>query len=346
MKITVDTKIFAKSLDTLLKLAPPTNTFVSFSFDGKRLVAESSSDLSQCSLKIPLEAAAGDAIKFAMPIAAMSDAIKGHATLDISVANASLKIKGKGYEANLATVEATELDEVEQIDVKSWTLEAESLAWLSKAAKQVQLKPTTILSSWVPIGIKVTDKSAFVACYDSQRLCWTASKEAKGDFQCVAPAGTLIAVLDAFQGQTLKVETGKGRLKITSKTAKVTISLPVEDDLPTLEEVMTKVKEAGKMEGKEHTVEKAAVQQFFDNARSVVQKERAEITAGKNGLSIQSNTGKVETKLAAGNFKIDYEFFVEAVSKVASEAVTFKVVEGAFLSIGTAKGSIIVAQNQ
>jgi hypothetical protein len=345
MIILLEAAILAKALDTAQKLAAPVSGAITFIFDGKRLSLNSVSDLSQCKIKIPTESVEGDATEFAIPLSVIKDAVKGHDRVKISLANATLSIKGKGYTANLATVDVIPMDEMENIEFKEWTLNGDTSAWLCNAVRAVTLRPTTLLSSWIPVGIKVTPKSAFVACYDNQRISWTSSKEITGEFECVAPADTISSILDVFREQSIRVETGRGRLRVTSKTVTVSTMMPVEDDLPKLEDVMEKVKAAAKEAGDTKLVPKLILAKFFDNARSVLGKERAEIVATEEGMSVQSSTGKVTSKIEAGVFKIDYEFFVEAVGKAPVD-VMLRVVGDSFLSIGTDLGSIIVAQNQ
>lgn len=344
MIIVLEAAILAKALDTAQKLAAPLSGAVTFVFDGKRLSLHSVSDLSQCKIKIPTESVDGEATEVAIPLGVIKDAVKGHDRVKISLANATLTVKGKGYAANLATVDVIPMDEMEDIEFKEWQLTSGTSAWLCNAVKAVALRPTTLLSSWIPVGIKVTPKSAFVACYDNQRISWTSSKETTGEFECVAPADTISSILDVFKDQGIKVETGRGRLRVTSKMITVSTMMPVEDDLPKLEDVMDKVKAASKEAGDTKVVPKSVLTKFFDNARSVLGKERAEIVADE-GMTVQSSTGKVTAKIEAGTFKIDYEFFVEAVSKAPPD-VMLRVVGDSFLSVGTQVGSIIVAQNQ
>lgn len=344
MKITIDAASLAKALDTMQKLAPPTNGVVNVSSDGKRLTMHSASETSQCSLKVPAESVSGPAANFAIPLTGLRDATKGHQSLSLSLANASLTIKAKGYQATLATVDSVPIDVTEPAETKTWEVGAVVSDWLSSAVKAVALKPTTLLSTWIPLGIKI-GKRAFVACYDGQRVSWVSSQEVSGSFECVAPADTMGTLLEVFKGQALKIQTGAGYLKVVTKLASVTVVTPIDEDIPQLSAVMAKVSEASKADGDMRVVGKASLTQFFENARSVVTKERAEIIA-TGTMKVKSDIGEVQSKINAGTFKVDYDFFVEAVGKVSGGEVNLKIVEGAFLSIGTEAGSVIVAQNQ
>ena len=130
------------------------------------------------------------------------------------------------------------------------------------------------------------------------------------------------------------------------------LSIPSTDDLPTLQQVREKIKDAAGTKGTSFAFAKSNVLSFLDNARAVIGKERAEVhvKAGVKGLelSVKTVNGQVKNQVKGkgkGEFKIDYEYFLEVVAKAAEE-LEFTVVSQAFISAKLSDSTTIVALNQ
>lgn len=350
MKIQLELDALNTCLEMITRLAPPTSGNVAFHSDGKKVKLVSSADLSRCTAILPCTV--DKAGEFAIPLQALKDATKGRKELELVYKNATLTVVSGKYKAELSTVDVIPLDEHEPEEGTEIKISTDQSAWLKKALRDVSLKPTAMLSAWMPAGIKMGPKSSFVACYDTQHMSWVTSKEVTGDFECVLPIETLINVLDLFHKTPFVMRQTKTRVEIKTKLAHVFLNIPTMDDLPALPEVMSKVKEASKVTGATFTFAKEPLGVFMDNARAVMGKERAEIqvTAGAKGLTaaIKTGQGAVETSIKGsgkGSFKIDYEYLQEGLAKAGSE-IEMNVVHEAFLSIKLSTSSIIIALNQ
>ena len=349
MNITLELEAIQNAIDVVTKVAPPASGNITLSAQKGRLTILSVADISLCKVVVP-STVEGEA-ELAIPLQALKDAVKGRQKIVLDYSNATLTVKSGAYKAELTTVDVIPLDEQNQEDLKEWKLSGEQATWLKSTLKNVNLKPTAILSSWMPAGIKLTSNGAFVACYDTQHMSWATSKEVSGEFECVLPIETMLKIVDVFHKSNFVILQSKSKVIVKNKLITVHLSLPSTDDLPSLDDVQNKIKEAAKMDGSVFKVSKDAVLVFLDNAKSVLGKERAEVLVSYDKgveLNVKTSQGQVRNKLRGsgeGSFKIDFEYLQELVAKAGDE-LAMKVVEDAFLSVKLPTSTLIVALNQ
>jgi len=351
INIKVELTSLVDSLSVVTKTAPPTSGNITFSVAKGKLKLISVADLSRCFVIVPCEVQ-GEG-EFALPLQAVNDAIKGRASLSMTYDKTMLTIKSGNYKAELATVDVIPLDEMEdEKDVQEWKVTIEQGNWLVKALRSVSLRPTALLSPWMPVGVKLDDKYAFVACYDTQRLSWVSSKEIKGNLEILLPIDTMQSLMDVFSKTNFVIAQGKANIKVKNKLYEVILSIPTADDLPTLKDVQGKIKEAMKVSASTFVTAKESIASFLDNAKAVIGKDRAEINVSGKGTSIEFlvKTGQGQVKnvikgTGKGDFKIDYEYLQEVLTKADAEVV-LNVVEEAFLSVKLASSTAIIALNQ
>lgn len=349
MKIQLDLESLTTSLDIITRLAPPTSGNITFQSNGKKVKVLSVADLSRCTTLLACKVDKQG--EFAIPLQALRDAVKGRKELELVYKNATLQVLSGKYHAELNTVDVIPPDEEETEDGEELKLDTQQSAWLKTALRNVNLKPTTLLSAWMPVGIKLTPKSAFVACYDSNHFSWVTSKEISGEFECVMPIETMMSVIDLFHKTSFTVKKTKSRIEIKNAIARVSLSIPSTDEILPLDDVQAKAKEASKIDGETFLFSKDQFMVFMDNARAVIGKERAEVevTGGKAiSAAIKTGQGKIATTIKGqgkGTFKVDYEYLLEGLSKAGSE-IELNVVADSFISMKLASSSIIIAVNQ
>lgn len=360
MHILAETSAIQYALDVITKTAPPLEGEVTFRSKKGRLTVQSVADLSRATVLVPCEVT-GDG-EFAILIQSLKDATKGRAKLDMNYVEGTLTVKSGGYKAELATMDVIPPDEPPSDEVKTWNLTGEQATWLKEALKAVTLKPTSILSSWMPVGIKLSDKGGFVCCYDNMHMSWISSKKLVGDFEAVLPLDTAKAVIDVFHQTDFTIQQGKSFIKVKNKVASVILAVPNNDDIRTLAEVRSKIKQAMQVSATTFSLGQKDLLTFIDNARAVIGKERAEIqvTSGKgktgNALELMVKTGQgtvrglVKGGAGAGvkgekGFRVDLEYVQELMGR-AGLNVELNVVDEAFLSLKLEGAQAIVALNQ
>lgn len=354
MRATIDSDIIQEALRICLRLAAPISGNVTFKTDGPKLYMLSSSELSRCTVLMPCEVT-GTAL-FAISTESLKSATKGRKELEMVYSKTMLNIKSGRYHSSLTTVDAIQVDEdASPEEGKIWKLSADQAMWLKSAVATVALKPPQNLSTYMPISVRLTDKSAFVACYDENHMAFVNDREITGSLDLTLPIETLNSVLDVFNKLNFSMNVTKSSLVVKNKLVNVILALPeTEDEELGASAVLGKAKESLKADGLQIELNRNDVLAFLDNARAVATKERAELKivtdAGKVSMEVSTVNGTSKITIKGGVkkhsvFNVDFEYFDEAVRK-CGDSVIFKVVMDAFISFKTKSAHILVALNQ
>lgn len=356
--ITIETELdnVKLVLDVITKTAPPPSGNVVFKCEKGQVVVTSVADLSRCQVRLTCTGE-GEG-EFAIPLQSLKDAVQGRAKLTLAYKEGTLTISSGRYRTQLSTVDVIPMDNIpEEENATTWKLTTDQGTWLKDALKKVALKPTSLFSTWMPAGIKITSKGAFVACYDDQHLSWIKDKSITGELSCLLPMDVLQSVMDVFHTSSFRITQSRAFVRVSNSQIKLVLNTPAADDIRPVEEIIEKVKSASSADGVQFTVAKSDLVEYLANARSVVGKERAEIelsvAEGKKRamkVTIKTVQGTSEALLGfTGSLeqplKVDHDYFSELVSKCADE-VCVSVVESAFLSVKLKETTALVALNQ
>lgn len=352
MQVKVETSAIMEALRIVKRLAPPANGAVTIVADGKKLTMTSRGDTNQCQLVIPADVE-GSA-EFGMAIESLEPAIKGRGELTVKYKQSMLHIRAGNYSASLPTTDSTDIDGSSVEGGEVIKISSEQAGWLRQAVSATALKATTLVSSFMPLGVKLTKKGAFVTCFDISHMSWLSSKEISGDADFVVPADLLAGVLDAFGAQSFVLTVSKSAIEVKNKISRVRLNLPeLEDQGPTLQDVYNKAKELKEIKGKDLVMPKADITAFLDNSKAVALKERGEVHVKADGQKILltvttvNGTAKagIPTKLKGLDFKIDYEYFDEMVRKSA-DPVVMRVSGQAFLICTSGTAAVAATFNR
>jgi len=356
MKCVLDSDILQEAIRVVMRLSPPITGNVTLESDGKLLKLHSVAELSRCTVLLPCEVT-GKAF-FAVPTEALRDATKGRKEIELFYDKTLLKLKAGRYSTSLITLDAIEIETDEKVEGQEWEVTVEQMTWLKTAVAAVALKPTANMTAFMPVSVRLTPKSAFVSCYDNNRMSFTSTKEITGNLDVTLPLDTLTAVLDTFNKVACTMKVTASSLIVKNPILDVVLALPAtdEDSAISTEMVREKALSASSTDGLSVEVEKKAVTAFMDNARSVATKERSELMVktekGKITLTVKTTNGTSRVALKAAvkteaEFKVDYEFFDEIVRK-CPDALSFKFVDDqhAFIMIRTTTARSLIALNQ
>ncbi|QDH83410.1 DNA polymerase III beta subunit, sliding clamp [Achromobacter phage Motura] len=352
MQAKIESASIQDALKTVLRLAAPASGNITLDVQDK-IYLRSFGELNQCHVKLP-GTPKGKA-SFSIPATTLQDAVKGRKEVSLEFKNTMLNITAGSYKADLATVDAIML-EAPQSEGKPEVVKisGEQAQWLKQAVTAVSLKPNVIVSAFMPCGIKLTKKGAYVACFDSTHMAFIKSKEITGDCEFVLPLDTVQAVLDIFAHSDFTMEISTSNIRVKNKVAQVILAVPeLDQGLPKLTQVISTSEEAIAAKGKSIEVPRQDLLAFLDNSRAVAIKERAEIECSAKETKVQfamktanGNTKvTLDCKAKAVSFKVDFEQFDEVVRK-SGDAVSIRVVNGAFLLAQTPKTVMIVGLNQ
>lgn len=353
MNFKIEAAAIQEALRVIGRLAPPESGNVTVQSTGKKVFMHSASATSTCSVNMPASVE-GKAGTFAISLNSLRDGTKGRKELEIEYAKTMCNIKAGAYKASLATVDALEIEATETEKGTKLEITADQAAWLKSAVATVALKPTALVSAFMPIAIKLSDKGAFVACYDTDHMAFLNSSEIKGDMEFKLPLDTLTAVLDAFGASAFTLELGQAGIVAANKLIKVQLSLPEEEENAlSLKDVIETARGAKKADGQAMSVPKEELLTFLDNARSIATKERSEIKVKVEDskmkievVTVQGQTRTViKTKAKSCEFSIDFEYLDEAVRKCKDD-VDLKLVKDAFVAVNLPTSTVVLSLNQ
>lgn len=356
MKLQLDNNSLQEAIRVITRLAPPTEATgnVVLRSNGKKVFLVSNSDTARCEVQVPAEVE-GKPRTFAVGLNALRDATKGRDKLEIVYDKTLCKVRSGKYVCELPTTDAMEIEEPTDEKRESLEIDADQAQWLKEALRTVGLKPTPLISVFMPVAIKLTKKGAFVACYDSNHMAFTNSSEITGSMDLRIPIDIFSAVLETFALSKFTLETSPSNLYVSNKLVKVSMSLPQEDDNDLkMEEIIEMAKGARTADGKSFQVDKAELSKFLDNARAVATKERSEIKAviedKKMRLEVVTSNGTIKAVVPCDSKKnlsmmIDFEFLDEAVRKGAA-TLDLKLVSSEFLMLKLAKGHVVISLNE
>lgn len=333
-QITAD--IVQEAIRIAVRLSPPISGNFTLEVKRNKLYLHSAADLSRCTVLMPCDVDSDDTL-FALPVDAIRDATKGRKELAMTLDNSLLKIKSGKYLVSITVQDAIEQDDPKRGESTTFKLTGEQLAWLKTAIANIALKPTQNLTTFMPVMVRFTDKSAFVCCVDENHMMFTTTKTVNGDLDITLPLETITAVLDVFAKYDAEISVANSTLHVRNPIVDVMLALPdIKETIPA-EIVREKAREALRADGAVVELDWKEVKDFLGNAKSVSDKSRPELQVHTEPdsvlLTVQTTIGTAKTRLAATtkasvDFRIDLEYFEEAVNKSKdTKAVKFKFVD-------------------
>lgn len=351
MKFDIEVPMLEEALSAVSKLASPESGNIVIT-GGKRLRIHSSSQVNSVVVSLPVKCGDGE---FGIPIETLRQAAKGRKHLECEYKNTLLYLKDGRYKAELTTVDAIRDDSVAVDSFKSAVkFSADQMAELRSLVQQVALKPNSLIASFMPCGVRIDKKQAFVACYDSIHMAFIKSKEikVKNPIEFVLPLDTLALIATVFIGGA-RMSINDSVVEIKDDRVTAVLSLPTLDsELPSMNEVVELSKSVRKASGNVLSFDKKEFVKFLDNGRSVSVRERSEIVCSvansRAQFSILTSSGAIKASFkhkGEMNFKVDFEYLDEIVRKCGDE-LEFVLVGDSYLKTKSKDGYLVTGLNQ
>lgn len=363
MKFTTDASQITRALSVITKVASPNGGVILFKISGKRFEVITENSTNMCSFKLPVKFEGGK-IKdrvFTVGSESIKSSLRGHQEVEITLTDDQMIIKDGRYKAELSISDAESisvLPEGYEAD-SARTLSNDVVTWLINSANQVALRPTLALTPFMPLGIKITDKGAFIACYDQNHMAFTSTKKVKGSLEATLPLDTFLTGVDAVSKTEFKIDITETSIIVFNKQVTAAMSLPQVDSelaIP-LDSVMEKAEQVPHSVGVDLDLPIEDLMTFLENARSIqsgnVGREEIECHASgtKVSLKVENAQGRVFTsfksKVKASKeivFRCDYSY-LEEVSRKAKDSLFLTVVEDSFMLAKINRVSVLIALN-
>lgn len=359
MKVKTSATIILNQLRVLTKLVPPSTGNVTIQVKKNNLYLYSMNDLATYESIVPCDSVEGEDCMLGISVDAFRTALSKRKEVELAYVNTMLVVTEGAYHAELATTDAVENTELlNQGDEKpkTWKLTAEQGKWIKAAVSEVNLKAVEALLPFMPLTIKVTDKGAFVVCYDSSHMSFIRSNDITGDLHVTMPCDLLANVFDAFSGNSFRMDVTESTLIVKSKLLKVALSLPLSDAYLDVSELLQVAGSSLKEKGSILKMNRTEFLDFMDSCKAIATKERSELSARAKGkklaLQVKTVSGNIKQTIPLSEsvseteFRIDFTYLEEAVRKSSNEELTLKVIGDSSLLVGTNNGSTVISLNE
>lgn len=357
MRVVTDAGMLLKQLGVLTKLVTSASGNVSLVIDGTNLKLFSLNELANFQSIVPCDVVEGEA-EFAVNVEAFKTLLRNRNKVELQYISTMLVVSEKGYKAELPTTDAVESISYRNMvnqkvkNGKTWKVTAEQGKWLKNTTDEVNLKVVEALSPFMPILVKLTDKGAFVACYDNNHMAFVRSNDMQGNVDFTMPAATLTNVLQAFYGSSYVIEVGEQMMQVRSKLLKVGMNLPNADSYLPVEELLNLASKTLKTKKDQLELDKQQLTDFLNSCKAVATKERSELKVKATGkrvqLLVRTIAGNVTQNLQLKTpceceFSLDFLYMEEAVSKCVDDTITIGVIKDSSVIVGSKHGYTIIS---
>ena len=358
MKVKTSATIILNQLRILTKLVPPSSGNITVQIKNNNLYLYSMNDLATYESLVPCDVVEGDCM-FGVSVEAFRTVLSKRKEVELAYVNTMLTVTEGAYHAELSTADAIEnqalLNQGDE-KPKTWKLTADQGKWIKSAVAEVNLKVVETLLPFMPLTIKVTNKGAFVVCYDSSHMSFIRSTEMTGDLYVTMPCDLLASVFEAFSGNSFRMDVTESTLVIKSKLLKVCLSLPLSDAYIDVSELLSVANSSVKEKGSLLKTTRSEMLDFMDSCKAIATKERSELAAKAKGkkllLQVKTVAGNIKQSIplkesvSETEFRIDFAYLEEAIRKSASEELTLKVIGDSSLLVDTDHGSTVISLNE
>lgn len=337
------------AIQAINKLAVPFNGTINISV-GQKILIESRAELAAIKINLPVQSLSGE-----MKIGIMLENLRlatanKKGLITFYYEDTQLKIECGNYSSAINTVDFVPYDDIEKQELTYNELNEEACKFLTKAVRQVILKPN-LTTPIMPVLARLGRKSSLVCCYALDHLAFI-----KTDFSVAKPIELsmpielLLNILTVFD--QCKVAYNDSVVMCESAWAKVFVSLPATDayieSKTLLERLQMFMKQS---DGSEIELDKKELVDFFGNSKAVASKERSELIfdcqSKLTTITRSTSFGRTRLELPRASkecqYKLDGEYFAEAVNQCKEEKVKLTCYKDlGFTLINTQQGSYMI----
>lgn len=327
MEFNVEGSTLVRCVDDLLRLAVPATGNLVFDISNGKLEIASLGFNSAATIKVPASGVKGE-MKLGIQAVALRAAITKTNDYLFVMKDGVLTMKSKKSVTSLPTFEVAEQPPFELENAKKTKITAQQASWITQAIKATDSKTNHTKLAWIPIGIRLTEKGAFVSCYEMSKLSWTTTKEVTGDATIILPREVASAVASVFDNEKFTILTSPGAVRIENPRVIYEASVPTSEGSVPFEEVYKKHLSVGKEKSVKLLIIKSDIQEFLNTTKAVTMNSRGELQLKGDGtkmlMSVSGNEGSTKTTVkakssAAFQIKIDLELFAASAAKAPEE---------------------------
>lgn len=232
----------------------------------------------------------------------LKSAVQGRDKVTLSLIDEVLNIRSDKFKADLSLIEGltTEYSLPTLRDGARIKLSAEEAAWLTSSVNAVVVTPS--LPTGIPLGIKITPKGTFVACYDPYKASYTKSKILKGeDTTFTLPLPTIQAILSVFGKSSFNLRASESHIYASNSAVRFLAALPQVNKETEVDLAAVVERTRDTLTGEVITLNKNDLTRFVGSLRAIRSSEALSVGMDVEGskvvLSVQTSKGKIREVL-------------------------------------------------
>lgn len=342
MKVSVESDVLSEALKTLKNLV--VSPIVSFKI-GKNFTKVMAAEAGNAaSVSVPTEIVEkSDNRTFSIDAEKVALAIKGKKIVTLEINQSELLIKGKALQGELLTTQFEPPiiipDEIKAD--KGLQVKRDFLELLGKHLPKIELQPLMTTYDFVPLGVRLTENGAFIACFDFYQAAFFYTKDITGDLEFMLPSNLFSLIAREVKGQDYTMSITESAVYAYNDVYEIALGIPqVEGDQVKFEDIRALYKEIKEIESVTLVMKTDKITSLLENVSAVYEKNSTFSLVTKGGkckLELKSSAGKVsglidleDTPEKDVDLTFDFGFFRALLAK-APPLLTLQVVKDKML---------------
>lgn len=266
-------------------------------------------------------------------------AISGRKNIQLEINSSTVKITSNKYKAELVTTTA-ESEPILSKEIKEGgdtvKLSPQLVEFIRDNLSQIELKPILETYSYMPVAIRVTDKGAFLSCYDNWHMAFVTNKKVTGKLNLCLPISSLTLLTKEFHGKSYRMIATESTLYAFNDSFELALTLPQQDTQNIIppEDAFNLAMQIRKEKGIEVLLAAEDVMSISTNIDAVYKKgEHIDFEVSKTAckVTLKSTYGRISSIVRCRakkeiHFRAGFGFLKDVLTKISGNKVELTVV--------------------
>lgn len=342
MIISIDTELLETAIGTVVKVAglSSENSIAHFKLVDSMLQVSATNKGTGVAINVPCKVKEKSKYSaFAVSPSSLLSAITKRKSINLEISISTVKVTSDKYRADLVTT-TSEPEIILPKDIKegdeTTKLPSVLVEFIRENLSQVELKPILETYSYMPVAVQVTDKGAFLACYDNWHMAFVTNKKVTGKIKFCLPISSLTLLAKEFRGKTYKMLVTESTLYAFNDSFELALTLPQQDVQNVIppDEAYNLAMQIRKEKGIDIVLAAEDVLAISSNIDAVYKKgEHIDFDVDKTQckVTLKSTYGRVSSIVRCKtqkpvSFRAGFGFFKDVLTKVSGSKVEMTVV--------------------
>ena len=235
MIVSIDTELLEAAIRTVVKVtsAGGANSIAHFKLIDGMFQSSATNKGTGVAINIPCKVKEKSKHSgFAVDPASLLAAIANRKNIQLEIGGSTVKVVSNKYKAELVTTTA-EAEAILPKDIREGSdtmkLPSALVEFIRENLAHIELKPILETYSYMPVAVRVTEKGAFLACYDNWHMAFVTNKKVTGNLKFCLPVSSLNLLTKEFRGKSYKMIATESTLYAFNDSFELALTLPQQD---------------------------------------------------------------------------------------------------------------------